>query len=113
MMYVFILEAIVFIPGFIILVVGKIPLTRRRAVNDAAARIIGVILMLPLALYLIACRSLHIPPLATKEDIELIMDPLMPYTVGYLQIGAVAATLFCLVMAGILAFSASEIKRRP
>jgi hypothetical protein len=111
-MAVFILVSVVFIPGFVILIAGKVPLTRRRSVNDAAARLVGVLLMVPLPLYLIACKSCHVPPLATEEQIQLIMDPLMPFTAGYLHIGTVAATVFCILLAAVLAMATSEVKRR-
>jgi hypothetical protein len=61
---------------------------------------------------LIACKSCNVPPLATEEDLQLIMDPLKPYGAGYLHIGTAAATAFCVLLAVILAVATSEVKRR-
>jgi hypothetical protein len=112
LMGVFILEAVLFIPGFVILLAGKIPLSRRRSVNDSAARIVGAILMTPLPLYLIGCYRIQISPLATENEIQSIMDPLAPYSAGFLHIAAVAAAFFCVLLAVFLAIVTSETKRR-
>jgi hypothetical protein len=108
----FILEAALFVPGFLAFVYGKIPMTRRRSVNGAAARVVGAILMVPLPLYLFACRSCHVSPLASDEEIQAIMDPLKPFTAGFLRLGAVAAAFFCALLATVLAVVTSETKRR-
>ncbi len=109
---IFTIEVLLFLLGLVILIAGKIPLSRRRSVNDAAARLIGVVLMVPLPLYLFGCKLCHISPVARQEEIDAVMDPLMPFSIGFLQIGVVVATMFCLLMSSVMAAVTSEMKRR-
>jgi hypothetical protein len=109
---IFIFEVLLFVLGLVILIAGKIPLSRMRSVNDAAARIIGVVLMIPLLLYLIGCKLCHISPVATQEEIDLVLDPLLPFSIGYMQIGVFVGTMFCLTVAGLLTAVTAETKRR-
>jgi hypothetical protein len=106
----FIVQAIIFALGSLAFVIGKIPMNRRRFVQGSAARIIGVILMIPLPLYLFACRQSH-APLLGSDDRNL--DPLMPHTEGFIRLIAMAATFSCLLAAVTLAIITSETRRRP
>ena len=105
----FILEIALFIPGLLALLTGRVPLTRRRVVKDTAARLVGVILMIPLPLYLIACRRSHVPPLGSDEP---SLDPLMHETVGFVRLAGVMAALACFLAASVLAIVTSETRRR-
>jgi hypothetical protein len=105
----FILEVALFVPGVLALLIGHVPLTRRRAVNGTAARLVGAILMIPLPLYLIACRRSHVPPLGSDEP---SLDPLMPETMGFVRLAGVMAALACLLAASVLAIVTSETRRR-
>jgi hypothetical protein len=104
----FILVAALFIPGLLALLVGHIPLTGRRAVKSTAARLVGAILMIPLPLYLIACKRSNVPPLASDE---ISLDPLMPETKGFVHLAGLIAALACLLAASVLAIVTSE--KRP
>jgi hypothetical protein len=104
-----ILTGALFVPGLLVLLVGKIPLTRRRSVNGSAARIVGAILMIPLLLYLIACRQSHVSPYGSDPA---SLDPLMPETEGFVRLSAMMASAVCLLMATVLAIIASEKQRR-
>jgi hypothetical protein len=105
----FILEAALFVPGVIALLLGHVPLTRRRAVRGSAARLVGAILMIPLPLYLIACKRSNVPPLGSNHP---SLDPLMPETEGFVRLSAVMAALACLLAATVLAIVTSESRRR-
>ena len=105
----FILDVVLFIPGLLVLFLGKVPLTRRRLVQGSAARLIGAVLMFPLPLYLVACRRAGVPPLGGEE---LILDPFMPVTAGYVHLVAVGAALASLLVATVLACVTSETRRR-
>ncbi len=105
----FILELALFVPGVLALLIGHVPLTRRRVVKGTAARLVGAILMIPLPLYLIACRRSHVPPLGSDEP---SLDPLMPETVGFVRLAGVMAALACLLAASVLAMVTSETRRR-
>jgi hypothetical protein len=105
----FILEAALFIPGAIILLIGNLPLTRRRIVRGSAARLVGFVLMIPLPLYLIACKRSNVPPLGANQP---SLDPLMPETEGFVRLAAVMAALACLLAAIVLAIITSERRER-
>jgi hypothetical protein len=106
----FIVQAIIFALGGIALIIGKIPMSRRRFVQGSAARIIGLILMIPLPLYIVACRQSHAPLLGIDDR---NLDPLMPHTEGFIRLVAMAATFACLLAATVLALVTSETRRRP
>jgi hypothetical protein len=105
----FILEAALFVPGVFALLIGQVPLSRRRVVRGSAARLVGAILMIPLPLYLIACKRSNVPPLGSNQP---SLDPLMPETEGFVRLSAVMAALACLLAATILAIVTSESRRR-
>src|SRR5216684_6003475 len=105
----FILEVALFIPGVLALLIGRVPLTRRRIVRSTAARLVGAILMIPLPLYLIACKQSNVPPLGS--DIPSL-DPLMPETTGFVRLAGVMAALACLLAASVLAIVTSEKRGR-
>jgi hypothetical protein len=104
-----ILETVLFVPGLIAFVIGKIPLTRRRAVSGSAARAVGFILMIPLPLYLLACRQSHLSPLGSNR---LSLDPLLPETEGFVRLAALLAAFGSLLAGTVLAIIASETRRR-
>jgi hypothetical protein len=104
-----ILEMVLFVPGALAFVIGKVPLTRRRRVNGSAARIVGVMLMIPLALYLIACKRSHLNPLGS--DIH-DLDPLLPHTEGFVHLVAIAGAFACFLAAMVFAIVTSEMRRR-
>lgn len=106
----FVVQAVIFALGTLALGIGKIPMSRRRLVQGSAARLIGIILMIPLPLYIAACRQSH-APLLGSDDRNL--DPLMPHTEGFIRLVAMAATFACLLAAMTLAIVASETRRRP
>jgi len=106
----FIVQATIFALGTVAFVIGKIPMSQRRYVQGSAARIIGIILMVPLPLYIAACRQSH-APLLGSDDRNL--DPLMPHTEGFIRLVAIAATFSCLLAATVLAIVTSETRRRP
>ena len=102
-------QAIVFALGVLAFVIGKIPMSRRRFVRGSAARMIGIILMIPLPLYVFACRQSHAPLLGIDDR---NLDPLMPHTEGFIRLMAMAATFSCLLAAVTLAIITSETRRR-
>jgi hypothetical protein len=106
----FILEAVLFVAGLAILVVGKMPVSRRRAVRGAAANVVAGILMIPLPLYLVACRQSHVPPLALNAE---ALDPLRPMTVGFLHFAAMVAAFACVLAATVFALVMAEARPRP
>jgi hypothetical protein len=106
----FIIQVVIFGAGALAFVIGKIPMSRRRFVQGSAARIIGIILMIPLPLYVAACRQSH-APLLGSDDRNL--DPLMPHTEGFIRLVAMAAIFSCLLAATVLAIVTSETRRRP
>src|SRR6266478_1281123 len=105
----FIVEVALFIPGMLALLIGNVPLTRRRVVRGSAARLVGAVLMIPLPLYLFACKRSHVPPLGSDQP---SLDPLMPETEGFVRLAAVMAALACLLAATVLAIVTSERRRR-
>jgi hypothetical protein len=106
----FLLELALFVPGLVALVAGKVPLTRRRAVHGSAARLVGVILMAPLPLYLVACGRSHLAPLG--ED-PLALDPLRRAAQEFVQFIALVAAFASLLAAAVFALATSEEQRRP
>lgn len=104
-----ILEAALFVPGMLALLIGKVPLTRRRMVHGSAARLVGAVLMIPLPLYLVACRQSDVPPLGGEGDSS---DPLMPVTEGFVHLVALTAAFASLLAATVLASITSETRRR-
>jgi hypothetical protein len=105
----FILEVALFVPGLLILLIGNVPLTRRRVVRGSAARLIGGVLMIPLPLYLIACKRSNVAPLGSNVP---SLDPLMPETEGFVRLAAVMAALACSLAAVVLAIVTSERRER-
>lgn len=105
----FILEAALFVLGVVAFVGGIIPLSRRRRVRGSAARIVGFILMIPLPLYLLACKQANVAPLGFDRP---AMDPLMPITEGFVRLGAMSAAFASLLAAAVLAIISSETPRR-
>jgi hypothetical protein len=105
----FILEVALFIPGLLAVLIGHVPLTRRRVVRGSAARLIGVLLMIPLPLYLIACKQSHVAPLGADRP---SLDPLMPETEGFVRLSAVLAAIGCVLAATVLAIITSERRGR-
>jgi hypothetical protein len=106
----FLLELALFVPGLIALVVGKVPLTRRRAVHGSAARLVGILLLGPLPLYLVACGRSQLAPLG--ED-PLSPDPLRRAAQGFVRLAALVAAFASLLAAAVLALATSEDRRRP
>jgi hypothetical protein len=105
----FILEVAIFIPGLLALLIGRVPLTHRRIVRSTAARLVGAILMIPLPLYLIACKQSNVPPLGSEIP---SMDPLMHETTGFVRLAGVMAALACLLAATVLSMVTSERRHR-
>jgi len=105
----FILEAALFLPGLIAFILGKIPLTRRRAVSGSAARVVGAILMIPLPLYLVACKQSHVAPLGSQQP---SLDPLLHETEGFVRLSALLAAFGSVLAAGVLTIITSETRRR-
>jgi hypothetical protein len=110
----FLLELALFLPGLLAFLFGKVPLTRRRRVRASAARLVGLVLMIPLPLYLFACKQSHVAPLGSDEP---ALDPLgeqfQPHTIGFVRLAAVMAALACLLAATVLALVTSEVRPRP
>jgi hypothetical protein len=107
----FILETSLFVIGAIVFVIGKLPLTRRRIVSGSPTRVIGFILMIPLGIYVVACKQSNVSPLGWEEVSRT--DPWMPITGGFVRLAALAAAFGCGLMAVVLAIIASETRRRP
>jgi hypothetical protein len=105
----FILEVALFAAGVAAFLLGKVPLTRRRVTSGAAAHLVGAILMIPLAVYLVACKQSHVSPLGSDPQGG---DPLMPVTEGFVRLTALAAAFLSLLLAGVLAIITSETRRR-
>src|SRR5438105_853836 len=91
----FILEATLFAIGAIIFLIGKLPVTRRRMVSGSPTRVIGFILMIPLGIYLVACRQSHVSPLGWESISRT--DPLMPMTGGFVRLAALAGAFGCVL----------------
>jgi hypothetical protein len=102
------LEAVLFVLGALAFVIGNVPLTRRRVVRASAARLVGAILMIPLPLYLLACKQSNVSPLGSDP---LSLDPLKHETEGFVRLGAVMAAGACVLAATVLAIVSSE--KRP
>jgi hypothetical protein len=66
-------------------------------------------LMIPLAVYLVACKQSHVSPLGAEPPAE---DRLMPVTVGFVRLTALAAAFVRLLLAAVLALVTSETRRR-
>jgi hypothetical protein len=107
----FIFDAGLFVFGLAVLVFGKMPLSMRRTVSGSAARVVGVILMVPLPLYLEACKRTHVNLFGTV--IRRHEDPLVPVGEGYVRLFGLAAGFACILAATVLAIIASETPRRP
>jgi hypothetical protein len=105
----FILEVVLFFAGLLVLLIAIVPLTPRRVVRGSAARLIGGVLMIPLPLYLIACKRSNVPPLGSNVP---SLDPLMPETEGFVRLAAVMAAVACLLAAIVLAMVTSERRQR-
>jgi hypothetical protein len=105
----FILDAVIFVLGMTAFLIGKVPLTRRRMVSGAAARVVGAILMIPLPLYLVACKQSHVSPLGSDRQ---SLDPLMPVTEGFVRLASLMAAFASLLAATVLAIVTSETRRR-
>ena len=105
----FILNAVIFVLGMTAFLIGKVPLTRRRMVSGAAARVVGAILMIPLPLYLVACKRSNLSPLTSAGD---GLDPLMPETQGFVRLGAMLAAFGSVLAATILALARHRPRRR-
>lgn len=105
----FILEAVLFVPGVLALLIGFVPLSRRRVVRGTAARLVGAILMIPLPLYLIACKQSNVPPLGSDLP---SLDPLMPETTGFVRLAGVMAAIACILASSVLAIVTSERWKR-
>ena len=105
----FILEAVIFALGIPAVIFGKIPITPRRAVRGSAARVVGAILLVPLPLYLVACKRSNVAPFALDGR---GLDPLKPFSEGFVKLSAMSAAFACVLAATVLAIVASEPKRR-
>ncbi len=106
----FLLELFLFLAGLAEVLLGKVPLPRGRRVNGTAARWAGAILMIPLPLYLIACKQAHVPALGPNEP---RLDPLAPVTQGFVRLAALMAAFASVLAATVLVFVTSEPRRRP
>jgi hypothetical protein len=106
----FIFETSLFAIGLLIFLFGRLPLTPNRTVRGSPAYLIGVLLMIPLGVYLIACRETGLSPLGWESLSRT--DPYQPMTGGFLRLAAMASAFGCLLMATVLAIIASETKRR-
>jgi hypothetical protein len=104
-----ILEIALFVPGLVAFVFGRVPLTRRRIVRASAARLVGLVLMIPLPLYIFACRQSNVSPLGADP---LSLDPLKPETEGFARLAGVLAAIMCFLAATVLAVITSERRRR-
>jgi hypothetical protein len=104
-----ILEAVLFGMGSIAFLLAHIPLTSKRWVRGSAARVVGAILMIPLPLYLLACKHSHISPQGSDPR---SLDPLSPHTEGFVRLSALAAAFICVLAATVLAIISSEVRRR-
>jgi hypothetical protein len=105
-----IIDAVLFALGTVAFVFGNVPLTPRRKVCGAAARLIGAILMIPLPLYMVACKQSHVSPLGADTE---SLDPLMPVTEGFVRLVSMAAVSASVLAATVLALVTSEPRRRP
>jgi hypothetical protein len=110
MMGYFILESALFILGLAAFFFGRVPVTRKRSVKGSAARLVGVILMVPLPLYLFACKQSNLAPLELGGR---SLDPLHPFTEGFVKLVALAGAFGSVLAATVLAIIASEPPRRP
>jgi hypothetical protein len=106
----FLLEVGLFLAGVVAVVGGWVPLTRQRRVRGAAARVVGAILMIPLPLFLVACKQCHVGPL--RANGLILDDPLMPMTQGLVRLIAMSAAFACALAATVLACVSSELPRR-
>jgi hypothetical protein len=106
----FLLELALFVPGVLAFVFGKVPLTRRRAVRGSAARLVGVLLLIPFPLYLVACRNSHVAPLG---DDPLSLDPLQRAAQEFVRLVALIAAFTSLLVATVFALTTSEKQRPP
>jgi uncharacterized membrane protein YccF (DUF307 family) len=104
-----ILEIVLFAPGLLAFLFGRVPLTRRWIVRASAARLVGAILMIPLPLYLIACRRSNVSPFGADT---LSLDPLKPESEGFVRLIGVVAAFACFLAAIVLAMVTAERRRR-
>jgi hypothetical protein len=105
----FLLEGFLFVLGILALIVGKVPVTRRRMAKGSAARLVGLILMAPLPLYLFACKRSNVAPLGSDKP---SLDPLISATEGFIKLVALAGTFASVLAATVLAIITSEKPRR-
>ena len=105
----FIVEAVLCLLGLLALFVGQVPVTRRRVVRGSAARLVGVILMIPLPLYLAACKQSHVSPFGAEAH---SLDRLKPETEGFARLAGVMAAMGSVLAATVLAMVTSESRRR-
>ena len=103
------LEIALFVPGLLIFLIGRLPLSRRRIVRDSAARLVGAVLLIPLPLYLIACKRGGVSPLG--ED-PLSLDPLQREGQNFVRLAALMAAFASVLTATVLALISSEARRR-
>jgi hypothetical protein len=106
----FVLEFVLFLLGLGALVFGQVPVTKKRKATGSAAHLVGVILMVPLLIYLLACNQTNTPPLSLDAR---SLDALRPHTEGFVKLVAVAGALACMLVAAVLAIITSEPPRRP
>jgi hypothetical protein len=86
----FIVEAVLCWFGVLALLLGQVPLTRRRTVRGSAARLVGIILMIPLLPYLWACKQSHVSPFGAEPH---SLDPLKPETEGFVRLAGLMAAV--------------------
>jgi hypothetical protein len=105
----FIVEAVLFFLGLAALVIGEVPLARRRVVRGSAARLVGIILMIPLPLYLVACKQSHVSPFGAEAH---SLDPLKHESEGFARLAGLMAAAGSALAATVLAIISSESRRR-
>jgi hypothetical protein len=105
----FILEGFLFVLGILALIVGKVPVTRRRMAKGSAARLVGLILIAPLPLYLLACKRSNVAPLGSDKP---SLDPLISATEGFIKLVALAGAFASVLAATVLAIITFEKPRR-
>ncbi|HMC65901.1 MAG TPA: hypothetical protein VKI65_13260 [Gemmataceae bacterium] len=109
MIYCCITELFMFWFGLIALIEGRIMLMSRLGeVHGTAARLVGLMLMLPLPLDLLAATALVVIRMAQGEKIDQLKmsnDPI----VGILEAGFI---LGCFVIAVIIGIAANKVERR-
>jgi hypothetical protein len=107
----FIFETTIFVVGLMVFLFGRLPLAPRRMVRGSPAHLIGIVLMIPMAVYLIACKQTNLSPLGWTELSRT--DPYQPFTGGFLRLAALASAFGCLLMAAVLALITADKRPRP